>query len=208
VSAEIAGAIISATSVALGWLIGIRTERAAKKQYQLNAISFANSWYTDLRAWASEAIELLCEAAERADDTAQTQERHTEALLVCRYKLSAVIDRGRFFFPNEYHEDFGTNKPAAYRGIRHPALDYLVGAFQILGNEVAIEEFHFKDRKAAIIDLKREFVSVIQVVLNPRLHIQDISRLVEVSRLEKLESESPVGRFLSKRIRIKDKPQF
>lgn len=204
-SAELAGVIIAAISAVLGWIIGTRTERAARKQYQLDAISFASSWYTDLRAWASEAIELLSEAAERYSDAEQTNDRHDEALLICRCRLSALIDRGRFFLPNASHEEYGIHKAEAYRGFRHPALDYLVGAYQILGHAVPIEQFGFSDRRSALIDLKREFVSIIQVLLNPRLHIEEINRLVEASRSEKLEKETPVEKFLSSRVRQKNK---
>ena len=205
-SVELVGIAIAAVSALLGWFFGTRNERAIKKQYQLDAISFASSWYADLRAWASEAIELLCEAAERCSDTQAASYQHNEALTSCLYRLSALIDRGRFFLPNVHREKYGTHKPEAYRGIRHPALDYLVAAHRILKNEEPVEKFGFSGRREAIIDFKRQFVSSIQVVLNPRLQAGEINRLVEDSRSEQLDKGSPVDKLLSIRLRPKIKP--
>ncbi len=202
-STEIVSIILAAISALLGWFFGTRAERAAREQYRLNAISFASSWYSDLRAWASEVISLLSEAAERCDDTQAIDLKQTEALVVCRYRLSALIDRGRFFLPNRLHETYGTHKPEAYKGIRHPALDYLVAAYQILDGSATVSEFGFDNEKRALIELKYQFVSAIQVVLDPRLHTKEISSLVEDSRKEKLEKASPIDKLLNKLSRAK-----
>ena len=153
-SPEVASVIVAAISALLGWSFGRRSEQAAKQQYELDAISFAGSWYSDLRSWASEAILLLSEAAERCESSDPTNCQKDEALMCCRYRLSALIDRGRFFLPNRMHENYGIHKPEAYRGVRHPALDYLVGAYQIIADEaVAVEEFGFKSRRRALVEI-------------------------------------------------------
>ncbi len=196
-----AGIIIAAAGAVLGWFFGTRTERATNKQYQLDARSFAASWETDLRAWAFEAINVLSEASERC--TGGGSRDKSEALLACRSRLSALIDQGRFFFPNSYHEEVGLHKPEAYRGYRHPILDYLVGACRIIGSEEAIESFGFDDRKSALISLKRSFVSDVQIALKPRLQIREINRLIETSRVETPAKDSPVSKYLLDRIRQK-----
>lgn len=202
-STELAGVLIAAVSVVLGWVVGTRTERATKKQYQLDAMAFTSSWYTDLRAWASEVVDVLSETAEWCDNNHKSKNQRDEALLVCRYRLSALIDRGRFFFPNEYHEEYGLHKPEAYRGFRHPTLDYLVGAYQIINDPALVEEFGFSDKKSALIKLKRGFVSGVQDALKPRSQIREIDRLVEASRSKTTEKDSSVAKFLSSRIRPK-----
>ena len=204
-STEVASVIVAAISALIGWSFGRRSEQAAKQQYELDAISFAGNWYSDLRTWASEAILLLSEATERCGSSDYTSRQKDEALMCCRYRLSALIDRGRFFLPNRMHENYGIHKPEAYRGIRHPALDYLVGAYQIIDETVAVEEFGFDSRKRALIELKRQFVSSIQVVIDPRQHAQEISRLVEDSRHENLEKASSIEKFLTKILRQKVK---
>lgn len=204
-STEIASIIIAVISALIGWIFGTRNEQATKQQYRLDAIAFAGSWYSDLRAWASEVIILLSEAAERSKQTEAIDHEEAKALMICRYRLSALIDRGRFFLPNRLHEDYGLHKPEAYKGIRHPALDYLVGAYRIIDEAVAVEDFGFDSKERALIDLKRQFVSAIQVVIDPRLHTQEISRLVETSRHEALEKASPIDQFLRKILRTRAK---
>lgn len=144
---------------------------------------------------------LLSEVAERCELLDPTSPQADDALMRCRYRLSALIDRGRFFLPNRMHEDYGIHKPEAYRGIRHPALDYLVGAYRIIDETATVEEFGFDSRKKALIELKRQFVSAIQVVIDPRHHTQEISRLVEASRHESLEKASSIEKFLNKLLR-------
>ena len=205
-SVELVGIAIAAISALLGWFFGTRNERAIKKQYQLDAISFASSWYADLRAWASEAIELLCEAAERCSDTQTANCQHNEALTSCLFRISALIDRGRFFLPNVHPDKYGTHRTAAFRGRRHPAIHYLVAAYQILNDEVLVEEAGFSSKREALIALRKQFVSSIQVVLNPRLQTEEINRLVENSRSEQLDKGSPVDKLLSIRLRPKIKP--
>lgn len=200
-SIESVSVVIAAASAVLGWFFGTSTERATYKQYQLDAMSFASSWETDLRAWAFDAISVLSEASERCTDVESRDK--CEALSVCRSRLSALIDQGRFFFPNSYHEEYGLDKPEAYRGYRHPILDYLVGAYQIIDTEEAVENFGFDNKKSALTELKRSFVSDVQVALKPRLQIKRINRLIESSRVETPKKNSPVSRFLLNRIRPK-----
>ena len=202
---EIVSIIIAAISALLGWIFGTRSERSARQQYRLDAISFAGSWYSDLREWASEAILLMSEAAERCEQEGNAHHENTEALMSCRYRLSALIDRGRFFLPNELHHRYGLQKPEAYRGVRHPAIDYLVGAYQIIDGSISVEESGFDSKERALVELKRQFVSAIQVVIDPRQHTQEISHLVEASRKETLEKASSLDQFVNKILRAKIK---
>ncbi len=80
-----------------------------------------------------------------------------------------------------------------------------VAAYQILNDAVPVEEFGFSSKRRALVDLKRQFVSSIQVVLNPRLQAEEINRLVEDSRSEQLDKESPINKLLSTRLRLKAK---
>lgn len=46
--------------------------------------------------------------------------------------LSALIELGRFYFPNiDKHDCFGNEKPCAYRGYRNIVLEFLVYYFEI-----------------------------------------------------------------------------
>ena len=88
----------------------------------------------------------------------------------CLCKISALIDRGRLFFPNEAPDTHGQNKPRAFRGFRPVVLDQLKYVYDYVG------ELHSKRPNArpanvlrdSITECKREFVSEMQSVVDPQ----------------------------------------
>lgn len=89
-------------------------------------------------------------------------------------RLSALIDRGRLLFPNLDHDQYGTHKPAAFRGIRQAVLDHVADAHN------ATADTQFDDPQLYLRDLieaRREFVSEIQQNLDPRAQQQRLRQL-------------------------------
>ncbi|HMV33390.1 MAG TPA: hypothetical protein PKA50_14830, partial [Gemmatimonadales bacterium] len=151
--------------------------RASLDQYKLSASSAAADWLRDLRTWASEAIDVLAEAAYHSPRADTPPPADTASFLkTCRCRLSALIDRGRLLLPNQQEAEVGTHKPHAYKGLRHPSLDALVAAERILGGDM--KPAGFPDRKAALIGLRREFVSSIQAIIDPHSFNREIARLL------------------------------
>lgn len=60
---SLAEVLIAGLAAILGWLIAHRTYEASLDQYRLSASTAAADWIRDLRSWASEAIDVLAEAA-------------------------------------------------------------------------------------------------------------------------------------------------
>ena len=90
------------------------------------------------------------------------------------YKLSSAIDRGRWFFPNQWNDEIGLHKEPAYRGLRQPILDHLVAAYDLVKNMKAATD------GASVSDLvhyQRCFVSEVQQVLNPRRRNEEVERV-------------------------------
>lgn len=170
--AGVGGALAALAGVAIAWYLGKRSENIALAQRRLDSAAFAAEWFRDLRAWASEAIDVLSEASYWCS---VDREGSDERVLYCRHSLSALVDRGRFFLPNVRTAEYGTHKPSAYRGYRHSALDPLVAAERALGGNVG----GFQNPREAVIQMKREFVSSIQRILAPDQHNQAIARLIK-----------------------------
>jgi len=83
--------------------------------------------------------------------------------------LSSLIEQGRFYFPNIDRQDrFGEEKPAAYRGYRNLALDFLVSSFNLLHDEPSNE----RDADANM--LQRYFTSVVFEVVRPLERLKTI----------------------------------
>jgi hypothetical protein len=150
----------------------------------------------DLRDWASEAIGVLSEAVYASDGI----QEHVPSDNARRYisQLSALIDRGRFFFPNQYTKEYGTDKLPAFRGYRHAALDPLVSALIVLDGKVTNEDtkdYLVHNRQAVLRELQMEFVSHIQQILDPEGHNKKIAGIIKDSeeQAEKLLGRKNLG---------------
>jgi hypothetical protein len=172
--AEIVGLVTGTVMGVTGFITGRISER---RSFRLSAVAFASEYLRDLRTWASEAIDVLSEASTCVPGTAATEPLSEEGRHRCRYRLSALIDRGRLFLPNFHPDSQGIDKPLAYRGIRHPALDLLVGAEQVLSGQTHLVE-RFRSPRAAIVEVKREFVSELQGLLDPRSYNRHLALLL------------------------------
>ena len=169
-----AGSVATLAGVIVAWYLGKRAEIVAVSQRRLDAAAFAAEWSRDLRAWASEAIDVLSEAAYETSDSETEEAIAAVRLRRSRERLSALVDRGRFFLPNVRTSEYGQHKPSAFRGYRHSALDPLVAAERALGGTLG----EFKGRRQAVIEMKRQFVSAVQRILAPDRHNEEIARLI------------------------------
>lgn len=170
---EVASIIVSV----LALLISGVAYLAVVHQNRLSATSVFTEWLRDMRLWASEAIDVLAEAAYTCRPAPTCDEE--SCLLRCRHRLSSLIDRGRFLLPNERKDEIGSHKAGAYRGLRHVALDALVAAENVLGGDLPLHTF--PDRKAALIGLRREFVSAVQSIIDPASVNKDIAKILRVA---------------------------
>lgn len=182
--------LLGVVSLAAAWYLGVRSERLSARQ-------FATDWFRDLRAWASDAIDVLSEAAYCVPGRSNQGEMDAETRTRCRHRLSALIDRGRFFIPNYVPDEVGKEKPAAFRGLRHAALDYLVAAEQVLSG--ADEQFkrRFQSQRAALVAIKREFVSEIQEILDPRAQNRAVAKIILASRGDASDNRSAIERLIA-----------
>lgn len=141
-------------------------------------------WMHDLRDWASEAIGVLSEAVYASDGMQEYVPSDAGRYIP---RLSALLDRGRFFLPNQFTENHGTNKLPAFRGYRHAALDPLISALIVLEGKVEDKELHdyvTRNRRDVLRELQKEFVSHIQQILDPEVHNQEIARIIKDSYVQ------------------------
>lgn len=156
--------VIGAAAGALGvWV--------ARRQYTLGVTETAAAWFGDLREWASQAIDTLAEASY------SSRHHHSDVLRRCTHRLSALVDRGRLFFPNQPGAGIGEDDPPAYRGYRHAALDPLVAALHVLDGDIG----RFDTAEAALVEMRREFVSGIQAILEPGSFNRKVAELLRVA---------------------------
>lgn len=144
-------------------------------------------WMRELRAWAEKVIVELSEASYGlASGNAGTSERNLHAR-----NISALVEIGRFYLPNQQPDQHGSDKPPAYRGFRHAALDPLVAAVRVLQDGAG----ESVDDSLVVWELRREFVSILFNILGPEHHNHLIGKMIRESHSSR-RNDPTVGGLL------------
>lgn len=147
VSSQVVVAVLALLLSVFVAIIQFRDRRQAK-------FNLEKAFVDGLLAWHKDVVETLCDLRDTSVKADSRAER--------RRRLSALVEQGRFMFPNIDRADgYGANKPHAYRGYRHLTLDFLVAAFNLSKN-VEVPEYD-KSMEA----LQRHFTSMVFSVVNP-----------------------------------------
>jgi len=129
---------------------------------------------SDIIRWTSECLEVLAEIQSKLAFSSPSHNNSGEKADVkgqC-HRLSALIDQGRMYFPNQAPESKGRDKPSAYQGQRQIILTVLVRIYDLVmkfdangadgDSKKVVREFS---------DYRRRFVSEAQLALDPRRYI-------------------------------------
>ena len=147
---------------------------------QTQIVALNREYHSELRAWADGAVEALTSAiflCDLRDDCISDSDFRLRKLGV-KEQLSALIDRGRFFFPNTLPDTHGQVKPAAYRGFRPQALDHLVHSYEILRRLESRPVDANHSHRGDLWHLRKLFVSDLQQVLNPKEREAELKALM------------------------------
>jgi hypothetical protein len=172
---------IAAVVAALGTLVTVWSFRREQLNQKIGAAKWKMEYFADLLKWSDEAMYVLSEAMHLCElaPTRMGEGKFFEQRHLLRLKLSALIDRGRWFFPNYAIEAYGQHKPEAFRGYRHAALDGLVTAYRELCSLDYQSGKNNSDRRDGIEMAKRTFTGEIQKVLDPRSRDDEFRKLVK-----------------------------
>ena len=138
----------------------VRDRRHAK-------FNIANEYINQLLQWHNSVVEVLTEL--RLREFSEDDDGKQSFLIA----LSAYIEKGRFFFPNIKPDEYGVDKPPAYRGYRNIGLDFLVASYNL----------HHKPRSARLNgqaeQLQRLFTSVVYEIIRPSERLDTIRELTD-----------------------------
>ena len=184
------GLVVTVVS-AIAAVIGAIASRAeTRKQRQLRTEQLRQSIDSASLDWGTAAIDALVRAAMLA----RTRHMHASegAFQTARagtlITLSALIDRGRMFFPNLDETKKGMHKDGAYRGSRPPILDAMVWVHCEI-DALTREGGPTGDNSAAFIDdCRRLVVSELQAHLDPRRLNQVVGRYDGQTRVHQTQA--------------------
>jgi hypothetical protein len=135
------------------------------KDRKRSAFDLATRHTDALRAWHGEVVVVLVRMRSLDRPIASLEHQSDSAM------LSALIEQGRFFFPNiDRRDEFGSEKPPAYRGYRNLALDFLVASYNLMQREFN------SDRQKDAEQLQRYFTSIVFEVVRPAERLREIRR--------------------------------
>ncbi len=171
---------ISAFIAAISALISVWNYRREQLNQKISAAKWKKEYFSDLLKWSDEAIQILSESMHLCELDPRRMEgsKFFDTRHFLRIKLSAHIDRGRWFFPNYTVPGVGEQKPEAYRGYRHEVLDGLVAAYRELCALDYVDSSKNRERRICVEQAKRLFTSEIQKVLDPRSRDYEFQKLL------------------------------
>jgi len=172
--------VVSAIIAAVSAGIAYRNYRREQLNQKIAAAKWQREYFVDLLKWSDECLLQLSEALHLCDLDPQRCEKRKffDARHTLRIRLSAQIDRGRWFFPNYAAEEHGQHKEGAFRGYRPAVLDALVYAYRSVTSLNYVDGSQNGPRRKELETAKRQFTSEIQAVLDPRQRDEEFRRLI------------------------------
>ena len=142
--------------------------RLVNKQERRNAVAMKMAHDSDIIRWSDEVISLLAASQEMVAEKGVSygEVEFASRRSAVRAQLSALIDRGRLFFPNREDDDHGKEKEAGFRGHRHPALDVLVAAYATI-DKSGYSPGPDRDAIAALTTQRRTFMAEVFQAVDP-----------------------------------------
>lgn len=142
--------------------------RLVGRQEKRNAVNLKLAYDSDVLGWADEVLILLAQTIEMTAEKgvsygdAEFPARRSAA----RAHLSALIDRGRIYFPNRTNTDHGAEKEMGFQGHRQVVLDVLVDAYAVL-DKAGASSGPDTDASAKLRSQNRLFVAEIFKTVDP-----------------------------------------
>ncbi len=173
--------IISIVSLAVSGLLAILYVKDRRNV----RFSIENEYCSQVLCWHAAVVDVLIELGLQPADSIEGRKKD---LLV---RLSSLIEQGRFYFPNIKQDEYGLEKPPAYRGYRNIALDFLVASYN-LHHRPRSDKL---DKQAKY--LQQLFTSVIYEVIRPKDRLELIREItdryfVKDLSVEDLESKEQI----------------
>ena len=172
--------IIAGLSFLLSMILGLFYLRDRR----LERFNLETEYTNNLLRWHGEVMRTLTRLRLGGADY-RIEHQHNDLAL-----LSALIEEGRFFFPNiDRGNNFGNTKPPAYRGYRNLTLDFLIALYNLYSDwDYSNTSEHEKAIKKAR-NLERYFTSVVFEMVEPVKRLEIIRELTRKYFMQKKSFE-------------------
>lgn len=170
---------VAAVSAAVALLSLLLNWSVVSRQTALQAETMKAELDRDVLSWSHEAIDALSEGVwlARAHTAAQNRALLADPIAKLSWRLSALADRGRMFFPNLAPDAHGQDKQGAFQGYRPPVLDAVL--FALYQVEQLTPTAPSTDAAMKYIqECRRLLVTEVQCAIDPRRRGRMLKRLM------------------------------
>jgi hypothetical protein len=157
----VVSAAISVLALAINLIVTSRQTKVS-----VEGLKFNND--SQVMNWANRTVAAMAEAQHLCASPNVSALYVNERGLALATALSAMIDEGRWFFPNVGRRTADGEKPGAYRGIRQPILDQVHAAYEAVIEMSRNEDAVRAQLAERIQTARRHFVSEVQHAVDPR----------------------------------------
>ncbi|HWA23563.1 MAG TPA: hypothetical protein VG735_14305 [Caulobacterales bacterium] len=165
---------LSLASALVAFISFMLSRAAVRRQEAMQFESLRADQDGRLISWADDAITAIADAQRHCRDQKNGLLTGDEAKRNCselRTRMSALLDRGRLFFPNQ--PDSAGEEPeqaaeAAYVGQSQPAIDALYNAYRIISDLGRTLPLSPAEAVNAVVAQRRRFVSEVFRSVDPR----------------------------------------
>ncbi len=152
----IAGIAVTIVIAVVGGIYAVVTNT---KKYELT-----ENYRQEILHWYTEVVSLMMQIIHYCEKGLFSLDEFKKQKIDMLSRLSALIETGRFYFPNVIKNDgFGGKKPTAYQGYRHINLEFMMHFYRIASHD-SIDESDLTQLWALV----RHFTSVIFDMIEPR----------------------------------------
>lgn len=171
---SLASAVIALSAALAAYLYTRYKDRRERIDLQIK-------YFDSFRKWADKAIDDLSEAVHLCDldPNKVIGEPFFDRLHRLRISISSLIDKGRFFLPNNGVEDYGRDKDIGFKGYRHEILDALVEAYRLLNKMDYASKANNVGLRVDLVTAKRAFAGNVQEVLDPSGSKREFDRIIK-----------------------------
>lgn len=145
--------------------------KASESNLTVATQAWLGQYLSGVTSWAEEVVHTMSEARHIALSARKSQRQPDFGQIPAR--LSALLDRGRWYFPNVEHEEYGLYKDPAYRGVRQDILERLFEAYSLVSDGASNSNVD-----TLLFDQQRQFVSWIQLRLDPRKRDESAAQIL------------------------------
>jgi hypothetical protein len=145
------------------------SRRESESREQIEKTITIRQLNSELKIWADDVIDILSAIGHLCD----LDPKRTENFFIKRHdlliKLSAQIDKGRFYLPNTNKSEYGQHKQSAFQGITREPISHMKKCYKILDKQISYLDGNINTPlKKELMDIKRSFCASIQDELNPQ----------------------------------------